>query len=286
MRAEGRRKGVPPSLLQGVLSRREGGTPFRLAAGGYSVAQRFGEAFGDRGEGFDHFLGGFHERGAIADQAVAAAGFRVVDGAGDGEDFAAGVGGEASRDQRAGAVGGLDHEGAEGQAGDDAVAAGELALVDAGTGRVFAGDGAGGGDAFVEGGVAAGVGDVDAGAEHGDGAAAGGERAFVGGGVDAGGQAADHREAGGGEGAGEFEGGVAAARGGDPAADDGDARVPQHAQVAGDVQDAWRVWRAPQQRGVVGIVQGEAHRASVGRKRRRRPRAPSHAGVGNLPRPG
>src|SRR5690606_10316672 len=130
MRADGRREGVPPSLLGSVLIRREGGTPSRLTAGGYSVAQRFGEAFGDRGEGFDHFLGGFDERGALADQAVAASRHGVVDGAGDGEDFAAGVGGEAGGDEGAGAVGCLDDEGAEGEAGDDAVATGELALVD------------------------------------------------------------------------------------------------------------------------------------------------------------
>src|SRR5690606_19485705 len=144
--------------------------------------------------------------------------------------------GEASRDQRAGAVCCLDNQGAQREACHDAVAAGKLAGARCRARRVFAGDGAGGGDAVVEGGVAAGVGDVDAGAEHGDGAGAGGERAFVGGGVDAGGQAADHREAGGGEGAGEFEGGVAAARGGDAAADDGDARVPQRVGIAGDVQ--------------------------------------------------
>src|SRR5690606_4947088 len=143
MRAFGRREGVPPSLLQGVLSRREGGTPSRLGSGWHSIAQRLGESFGDLGEGFDHFLGGFDQRGAIADQTVAAARFRVVDGAGDGEDLATGVGGQARGDEGAGAVGCLDDKGAEGEAGDDAVAAGGLAPVGGGAGGGFAGGGAG-----------------------------------------------------------------------------------------------------------------------------------------------
>jgi hypothetical protein len=43
----------------------------------------------------------FHELRALADEFVAAAGERIVDGSGDGEDLAAGVAGEPGGDQRA-----------------------------------------------------------------------------------------------------------------------------------------------------------------------------------------
>ena len=74
-----------------------------------------------------------------------------------------------------------------------------------------------------------GIGDVRAGAEHGHGQPVGGERAFVGGGVDAGGQAAGDAQAGRGQRVGEVVGVVAAAGARRAAADHRHRRMPQAA---------------------------------------------------------
>ena len=85
-----------------------------------------GEQPADRVQVLDDLLRGLDELRTIADQPMAAVRQRVVDRAGQREDLAALLGGQARGDQRSRVQAGLDHERAQAQAGDDAVAAREM----------------------------------------------------------------------------------------------------------------------------------------------------------------
>lgn len=192
------------------------------------------EFFGDVGGLLDEF-------GALLDELVAAVGGGAVDVAWDGEDGAALVDGLVGGDEGAAAGAGFDDEGAGGPAADDAVALWEGGFVWGVVDGVFADDGAVGGDAFCEGCVFWWVEFGVAGADDGDGAAFGGECAFVGGGVDAAGEAADDGVAAEGELVGDFFGGVESVGGGVADADDGEAEVVLFGELAADVEDEWGV---------------------------------------------
>ena len=71
---------------------------------------------------FEHVAGGFHELGALAQQCMATARLRGVDGAGYREHLAPLFAGQARGDQRARLERGLDHQRPLGQARDDTVA--------------------------------------------------------------------------------------------------------------------------------------------------------------------
>jgi hypothetical protein len=114
---------------------------------------------------------------------MTAARHRIVDRSGQGEYLAAGVGGQATGDQRAAAFGRLHDHGAQGQAGDDPVARREVLAQWRCSRRVFADDGAFGGDARSECVIGFGIHLVQAGGDDGDRAAVI-ERAAVGGRVD------------------------------------------------------------------------------------------------------
>ena len=133
----------------------------------------------------------------MLDEQVAALRARIERAAGDGHDFAAGLVGKARGDQRAGFGDRFDHHGADREAGDDAVARGEVARLGLGAGGLFGEQKAFGGDAFLQRGVVGRVGDVDAAGDDADRGTAGAsaERADVCGGVDAAGQAGDDRRA-------------------------------------------------------------------------------------------
>src|SRR3546814_7823803 len=79
---------------------------------------------------------------AFADELIATAGTWVERRAGHGEDLAALVAGEARGDQRAGALRRLDHHDAQGEAGNQPVAAREVARLRDGAERHLGGDGA------------------------------------------------------------------------------------------------------------------------------------------------
>src|SRR5690606_291509 len=95
----GRWKGGAPRLLESVLTRRRGAPPFQRVRRSQPPAQGIGQGMGEGGEGGEDFLGGFDQGGTVADQAMAAAGLGVADGARQGEDLAAGLRGEAGGDQ-------------------------------------------------------------------------------------------------------------------------------------------------------------------------------------------
>src|SRR3712207_1036112 len=101
-------------------------------------------------EVFEDVVGACHQTGAVAEEAEAAGGGGGEDGAGDGEDVAALVGGEVDGDQGAGAGGGLDDEDGEGKAGDDPVAGRKILGVGFAAGRVVGEEGALLGDARSE----------------------------------------------------------------------------------------------------------------------------------------
>ena len=156
--------------------------------------------------------------------------------------------------------GALDDDDAEGEAGDDAVAAGEVL----GAGRVahrHLGEAeAAGGDLGGEGGVLGRVDVVDAAGVGGDGA--GGERGAVGGGVDAAGEAGGDDEAGGAEVGGEARGHAAAEGRGVAGADEGDGRAGGEGGVAERPEQRRRVGDGGEQRRVVGGA--EEQRAGAG----------------------
>jgi len=183
--------------------------------------------------------------------------------------------------------------GRNGSGRDDAIALGELERLHGMPRRVFAHHHALLGDARHRARVARRIGHVDAGAEHGDGGAACIECAQVRGGVDARGHAAGDAPACASERTGERAGVVEPARGGAAAADDRDGRAPEQSGVAIDVEHARCVREVAQEGRVFRLVEAQetavavrepalqwVHRASVARKRRRRPRAPSCGCVG------
>ena len=131
--------------------------------------------------------------GALADQVVGAARARVERRAGHGEQLAAGLLRQPGGDQAAGAQRRLHHHDAEGEAGDDAVAAREVARLGRGAEGRLGDHGARFGDAALQIGVLGRVGHVEAAGDRRDGAA-GLQRASMGRGVDAAREAGDHHQ--------------------------------------------------------------------------------------------
>ena len=108
---------------------------------------------------------------ALADQVVGAARARIERRAGHGEQLAAGLLGEPGGDQAAGAQRRLHHHDAEREAGDDPVAAREMACLGRGAEGGLGDHGARFGDAALQIGVLRRVGDVEAAGDRRDGAA-------------------------------------------------------------------------------------------------------------------
>ncbi len=185
---------------------------------------------------------------------MATAGHRVLDRTGQGEHLPPGIGCHPRRDQRPRPLRRFHHHRAEGQPGEDPVAAGELLPSRSGAGREFADGRAGSSDACKQACVAARKRHVRAGAEDRDGQAADRQRAVVGSGIDAGRQAAADAQSGGCEGARQFECMVAAARCRQPAADQRHRRMPQRRRLPGDEQGQGRARDPAQQGRVVRIV--------------------------------
>ena len=99
------------------------------------LARRGGGWF--RRQVVQHVGGGFHQDGALPDQVIAAPGPRIERRAGNGEDLPPDFLGDAGGDQAAGPRRRLDHHHAQRQAGDDAVAAREVAGLRDGAERRF-----------------------------------------------------------------------------------------------------------------------------------------------------
>ena len=74
-----------------------------------------------RGQHLDDFRSMLHQPRTIADQTVATVRERIMDGTGQGEHLATLLGGQPRRDQRTRTQAGLDHQGAQRQAGNDEV---------------------------------------------------------------------------------------------------------------------------------------------------------------------
>ena len=128
---------------------------------------------------------------ALADQVVAAPGPGVQRRAGHRQHLAALLGGQPRGDQRARLQLRLDHHHGQRQAGDQPVAAREVAGLGLGAGRALGDDAALLGDLAIEAGVLGRIDVVDAAAQHRH--RAGGQRALVGRRVDAARQARDDR---------------------------------------------------------------------------------------------
>src|SRR5690606_9016236 len=129
---------------------------------------------------------------AFLDDFVAAIAHGGVESAGDGHGFAAVLfDAEAGGDEGAASAGGFDDEDAEREAGDDAVAPGEVFGDGRGVHGQFAEDrptaavGVSGGDLVEQFAVGVGIGFGEAGAEDGECSSADAEGGVVGGGVDA-----------------------------------------------------------------------------------------------------
>ncbi|MCY1433587.1 hypothetical protein D9M71_496190 [compost metagenome] len=199
-----------------------------------------------------------HQLRALADQLVAATRARVVDRARNGEHLAALLGSQAGGDQRTAGRAGLDHQHAEGQPADDAVAPGEIAGVRRRRQRQLGDQRAAlGNDALSQPAVALGIDALETGAEHRHGGAAGRQGALVGGAVDAQRQPAGDHEAAAGQAAGEGRGGIQSRPAGLTAADHGQLRTLEQLGIAGDPQQRRRVAQLGEQRGVVRIVEAQ-----------------------------
>lgn len=101
-------------------------------------AQGVGEVGRQMGEAVDDLTGVFHERGAIADQPMAATGPGVVDRPGNGEDLASRFAGLPGGDQRTGLLCRFHDQCAQRQSGEDPVARREVAAHRGRAGRVLA----------------------------------------------------------------------------------------------------------------------------------------------------
>jgi hypothetical protein len=169
----------------------------------------------------------------VADECIAARRRHGGDGTGDGHQRAGEIAGVPGGGQGAAALGGLDHDGAAGECGDDAVTSQKLKPAGLMAGRIFADDCAAGGDICQQAAMRAGIRDVGSAGQHGDGDATGGQCAVVRGGVDAVGAAGDNgpampcqvRRNGG--------SGVFAVGGGGPGADDGQRLLAAGPQING-----------------------------------------------------
>ena len=116
-----------------------------------------------------HVLGGLRQLGALANQIVGAAAARVERRTRHGEDFPALLAGEARGDKRTGPHRRLDHDDAEREPGDNAVAAGEMTRLGLDAARQFAEHEAACPYGVIQCRVFARVDDVDATGEHRDG---------------------------------------------------------------------------------------------------------------------
>ena len=231
--------------VHGACGRR--GQQFQLPAQGTREIDH------ERRQGREDLGRRLHQLGALAQQPVAAAGHRVVDRTGHREYLAAHLGGQAGGDQGAGFLGGLDHQRAQAEPGEDAVATWEMLAQRPGAGGVLTDYRTGAGDLLQQRPMTNRIGDVGAGAEHRHGRAGDVEGGLVRGGVDPGGQPAGDAEAGLGQCAREQAGIGAAAGGGRPAAHHRHRRSPQQARVAGDEQHRRRRGDTAEQ-GWIGVV--------------------------------
>ncbi len=186
---------------------------------------------------------------------MAAARLRRVDGARNREDVAPAFQRHARGDQRARLDGGLHHQRAAGDAGDQAVAAREIEGERVRAQRVFAGDQALLGNAASKAGMPGRIDAIQAGADESDRAARAGQAAVVGRAVDAHGQAGNNGQPALTQKTSEFTRVVHALRGRAPAAHDGDARRRQQLDPAQREQQQRRVGRLQQQNGVARIAQ-------------------------------
>ena len=170
--------------------------------------------------------------------------------------------GEPGGDQAAGPQRRLHHHDAEGEAGDDAVPAREVAGLGCGAERGLGDHGARFGDAALQIGVLGRVGHVEAAGDRRDGAA-GLHGAAVGRGVDAAREAGDHHQR-----ARQFGGQVlrhALAVGrGVAAADQGDRAVRQQRRVAQDGDGGGCIVQQGQQRRIVRLAREDHARAKPG----------------------
>lgn len=198
------------------------------------------------------------------DEVVGAAGVGVGEASREGEDFALVAASECGGDECAAFLGGLDDDGGVAEGGDDTVASGEEAGVDAGAGGVFGDESAAVfEDVFGEGAVLGGIDLVETVTEDGD----GGEREFQCGGVccgvDAVGQSADDGGVVGFQFADDALGVVASLLRGLAGADDSHRSLGVEVGGAHDVEQGWAV-------GGLGAVEtlgegvvGEEERADV-----------------------
>ena len=206
-------------------------------------------------QGMENILDTLDQGRALADQLVAAAGAGMVDGTGNRIDLAALLGGQARGDQRAAGRAGLDHQHAERQAADDAVAPRKVAGLRRAVQRQFGDQRATLlGNAPGQTDVALRVDPLQAGTQHRDRCTASFQRALVGGTVDTQGQAAGDHEATTGQAAGKGLGGIQPRSRGAPTADHGQLRTLQQPRITGDEQQRRGVVQLGQQGGVGGVV--------------------------------
>ena len=247
-RAEQRSDGAAVGVA-GVLRRRAG-----VAAGG-----RFDHAGVEGADLFEDVGGGLDEDGAVADQEVAALRAGVEGAAGDGHDVAAHLGGEAGGDERTGLRRGLHDDGAGGEAGDDAVARGEVAGARLGAGGLFGQEEPAGRNRLLQVGIFGREGDVDAAADDAHGA--GVDAAGMGGGVDAAGEAGDDRDALMSQRKRQLAREAAGGGGRIARADDRDAGAARERQVAADDERGRRGVDLGEQARIIGVAEEEVARA-------------------------
>ena len=198
-----------------------------LLGGGFDQLGHFKLLGADRDlQGFEHVLGrGDGASLAAVDESVGPAAGGGEDAAGDGQDFAVLFDGVAGRVQGAALQRGLDDDGGEGQAADDAVALGEVLGQPAHADGILGDDCAALQNAGHEPAVGAGVDLVQAGAPDGDGGAFGVQHGAMGFTINAGGHAADDADASAGESSGQLGGDLFAVGGYAARADDGDGAL-------------------------------------------------------------
>ena len=256
---------VPQSLVVRVE------TAGRLAVAcdcpGFSLpkphAQRVGQIGGQRRQGSDDLGGVLYQCRALPDQAVAAAGPGIVDRAGNREHLATGLARLARGDQCAGLLGRFHHQRAQGQAGQDPVAGGEVGTQGGSAGRMLADHGAFARQAFAQPLVGGWIGEIGAGPDDGEGGPRpAGQGRLMRLRVDAARHAAGDHDARRRQSTGEGVCVVAAAAGRRAAAHHRHRRSPQQGRVAVDEKRQRRAGNRAQRCGVVGVV--PAHQVMAG----------------------
>jgi hypothetical protein len=206
-----------------------------------------------------HVRGGLHEVGALADQVVGTARAGVKRRARHREQLASGLLRQPCGDQAAGTERCFHHHHAERQAGDDAIAAGEMPCLGGSAQRCLADHGARFGDAALQVGMLGRVGHVET-TRHRGHRMPGLQRAVVRRRIDATGEAGDHhqcmRKLGG-----EVLRHVLAVGRGVASADQGHSPSRKQRGIAQNRQDSRCIVQQGEQRRVVGLAREDQSRA-------------------------